>query len=262
MNTESSIDEVQIQKAADIIRESLRVVVLTGAGISAESGIPTFRDMNGLWEGHSVEEVATPRGWEKNPHLVWQFYHARRERLCHVQPNPGHYAIARLQELWKSRFTLITQNVDGLHQKSGNHDVLELHGSLYRTRCTTCGEIVTHSLDPLAAMPRCKTCEGLLRPDIVWFNESLPEPIWTKAVEAVNQANVLLVVGTSALVYPAASLIPLVRVHHKSRHHNPFGKAIEINLKSTEMSPEVDLGLYGPAGVILPKLVEYIEKKV
>src|SRR5206468_1138837 len=140
--------------------------VLTGAGVSAESGVPTFRDADGLWEGHPVEEVATPMAFERDPALVWKFYNARRANLRGVEPNPGHHALARLEDR-HGRVTVITQNVDGLHRRAGSRTVVELHGNLMRTRCTGCGAVEDRGLEPLGELPRCPRCEALLRPDIV-----------------------------------------------------------------------------------------------
>jgi NAD-dependent deacetylase len=133
-------DEQDLDRAADLLRSAKKVCVLTGAGVSAESGVPTFRAADGLWEGHRIEDVATPSGWRRDPRLVWQFYHARREKAGTVRPNPGHFALARMEERWGQGFTIVTQNVDGLHQRAGNKNVLEVHGSLWRTRCTACRE--------------------------------------------------------------------------------------------------------------------------
>jgi NAD-dependent deacetylase len=227
--------------------------VLTGAGVSAESGVPTFRGSEGLWEGHRIEDVASPEGFRRNPALVWQFYNARRANLRQVEPNPGHYALAELEQRWADRFTLVTQNVDGLHHVAGNRRVLELHGNLRRTRCLGCGEIRDRGLEQLEALPRCPRCGGPLRPDIVWFGEPLPEEIWEAAVWAAHSCDLLLVVGTSAVVYPAASLIPI------AKRGVPAARVVEINLTQTEATAQADLGLYGPSGVILPQLVRALE---
>lgn len=247
----------ELSRAADALRPAGRVCVLTGSGVSAESGVPTFRASDGLWEGHRIEDVATPAGWRKNPRLVWEFYHARRANVRTVRPNPGHHALARLEGRWGDRFTLITQNVDGLHRAAGNRHVYELHGSLYRTRCTICGEVVDQGLAPLPDLPRCH-CGGRLRPDIVWFNESLPHGIWEAAEAAALACDVLLVVGTSAVVYPAASLIGIAK--RRSEWHPGQGAAtvIEVNLTRTEASDLADVGLYGPSGQVLPQLVDLL----
>jgi NAD-dependent deacetylase len=236
--------------AADWLHEAERVSVLTGAGVSAESGVPTFRASDGLWEGHRIEDVASPEGFARDPRLVWDFYNARRANVKTVQPNPGHRALVKLEDRWGDRFTLITQNVDGLHRAAGSKHVLEIHGSLHRTRCLECDEVKDRGLVPLAPLPLCE-CGGPLRPDIVWFGEGLPEDVWSAAMMAAHDCDVLLVVGTSAVVHPAASLIPVAK-----RGRNPGAKVIEINLTETEASRFADIGLYGPSGEVLPRLVE------
>lgn len=240
-----------LQRAAEILGRAERIAVLTGAGISAESGVPTFRASDGLWEGHRIADVATPRGFRKDPRLVWNFYHQRRANVLQVEPNPGHYALVTLERHWGNHFTLITQNVDGLHRRAGSERVLEIHGSLFRTRCTECEETRSCGEEPLAELPPCPNCNGLLRPDIVWFEEMLPEEIWSQAIHAAENCDVLLVVGTSALVYPAASVIPRAK-----RARQPGATVIECNLTTTAVSSDVDLGLYLPSGQTLPILVE------
>src|SRR5262245_41255309 len=166
--------------AAWSLRRARRVAVLTGAGVSAESGVPTFRGAGGLWEGHRVDEVATPFAFERDPALVWRFYNARRNNLRSIRPNPGHFALQAIEEkLGPDRFTLITQNVDGLHTAAGSRNVLELHGNLARVRCTRCYAIEDRGGEELDDLPHCH-CGGLLRPDIVWFHEMLPDGIWER----------------------------------------------------------------------------------
>jgi NAD-dependent deacetylase len=237
-----------IERAAELLRAADRVAVLTGAGVSAESGIPTFRASDGLWEGHRVEDVATPHAWRRDPQLVWDFYHARRAKAGSVSPNPGHTALARLEAKWGDRFTLVTQNVDGLHQRAGSRNVLEVHGSLRRTRCTACHQETDQGLDPLPRVPSCDSCGGVLRPAIVWFHEPLPDDVWDAAQNAASNADVLLVVGTSAVVYPAAKLIPITRSNG--------GRVIEFNLTETEASRMADVGVYGPSGQTLPRVCD------
>jgi NAD-dependent deacetylase len=246
--TDSELER-SLDRAAELLRAARRICVLTGAGVSAESGVPTFRASDGLWEGHRIEDVATPFGWEKNPTLVWAFYNARRANVKTVRPNPGHVALAQMEDRWGDRFTLVTQNVDGLHRAAGSRNVLEIHGSLYRTRCTSCGEVSDRGLDPLADLPECH-CGNLLRPDIVWFHENLPEDVWEAAMMAAHECDVLLVVGTSAVVHPAASLVPIAK-----RSKSPGVPVVEVNLTQTDASHLADVGLYGPSGQVLPKLV-------
>lgn len=229
-----------------------RVAVLTGAGVSAESGIPTFRGAGGLWEGHPIEDVATPEGFHRDPALVWRFYNQRRAGLGTVQPNPGHHALVRLEKhLGAGNFALITQNVDGLHRAAGSRNVLELHGNLRRVRCTGCARLEDRGTDALDEVPRCPSCGEMLRPDVVWFGEALPQDVWLAAEAAARQCVCFLVVGTSAVVWPAAGLIVLAKDH--SAH------VIEVNVARTDASAIVDVGLYGPSGQLLPELMERIK---
>jgi NAD-dependent deacetylase len=248
--------ERELDRAAMWLGIANRVVVLTGAGVSAESGVPTFRASDGLWEGHPIEEVATPMGFARNPALVWQFYNARRDNVSRVRPNPGHFALKELEDRWGDRFTLATQNVDGLHRAAGSRNVLEIHGSLHRTRCTACRKVEDRGLEPLGDLPKCPGCAGLLRPDIVWFHEALPEDIWEAAMTAAHECDVLLVVGTSAVVHPAASLIPIAKRRSSWDNIRAGARVVECNLTRTEASSYADVGLYGPSGQVLPKLVE------
>ncbi|MCZ2340684.1 MAG: NAD-dependent deacylase [Bacteroidales bacterium] len=235
-----------LDRAAEQLRDARSVCVLTGAGVSAESGVPTFRASDGLWEGHRIEDVASPQGWNRNPQLVWDFYHLRRANVTQVQPNPGHHALARMEQHWGSdRWTLVTQNVDGLHQVAGSRHVLELHGSLRRTRCLDCGEIVDQGLKPMTGIPNCPDCQGILRPDIVWFGEMLPPDTWRAAERAARECTVMLVVGTSAVVYPAAGLIAIAV--GEGRKHPP-GIVLECNLTETDASTLADIHLFGPSG--------------
>jgi NAD-dependent deacetylase len=240
-----------LEKAARLVRLANRLAVLTGAGISAESGLATFRGAGGLWEGHAVEDVATPKAFERDPRLVWRFYNARRASLRTVRPNPGHEALVRLEERFGDEsFALITQNVDGLHRAAGNRRVVELHGNLARVRCTGCTRIEDRGQQELEELPRCSSCGALLRPDIVWFHEMLPHEAWTAAAEAVRDCGCLMVVGTSANVYPAAGL---VLVACQAGAH-----VIEVNLEQTAASPHADVQLLGPAGQILPRLLRML----
>lgn len=247
---EPEFDDPELARAAAVLAAARRVCVLTGAGVSAESGVPTFRASDGLWEGHHIEDVATPTGFRKDPGLVWKFYNARRANVKTVSPNPGHFALKAMEDRWGDAFTLATQNVDGLHKAAGSRNVLEVHGSLRRTRCLGCDEVKDRGLEPLGDHPLCE-CGGRLRPDIVWFHESLPEDIWEAAMVAAQECDTFLVVGTSAVVHPAASLVPIAK-----RSKRPGATVIEVNLTRTEASDLADIGLYGPSGRVLPKLVE------
>jgi len=254
---QDDLDRV-VRAAAQTLNRANRVAVLTGAGVSAESGVPTFRAADGLWEGHRIEDVASPDAFIRDPRLVWQFYNGRRANVGRVQPNPGHMALAQLERRFSGGFTLVTQNVDGLHQLAGNGNVLEVHGSLRRTRCTECGAVRDRGLDPLADLPTCELCAGLLRPDIVWFGEMLPTMVWERAVEAAETCDVFLVVGTSAVVHPAAGLINLAR--RAGWISGQKTTVIEFNLTQTVASDAADIGLYGPSGRMLPRVLEILNR--
>jgi NAD-dependent deacetylase len=229
----------------DRLRAAESVFVLTGSGISAESGLPTFRGVGGMWRTHRVEELASPDGFARNPQLVWSWYNERNAAHRRALPNAAHYALAELEKRYRD-FTLATQNVDSLHMRAGSHRLLELHGSLRVARCTSCGE--RRSLDasglPLEEIDH--RCGGRLRPDIVWFGESLPQDVWLQAAEAATRADVILVVGTSAVVYPAAAL---------ATHYAGSAYVAEINPEATAISEGVDCTLRGGAGETLTRLV-------
>ncbi|HET8548602.1 MAG TPA: NAD-dependent deacylase [Bryobacteraceae bacterium] len=229
------------------LQDAHSVCVLTGAGISAESGIPTFRGAAGLWRQFRAEDLATPEAFARDPKLVWEWYDWRRGLIAGAQPNPGHFALAQL-EARAPQFTLVTQNVDGLHRLAGSRDILEIHGSIWITRCTHCAIENRDERVPLPELPpRCGRCGALVRPGVVWFGEGLPRSIWDHAQQAAESAGVLLVVGTSAIVYPAASLVPLAKA--------AGARVIEINLDETPLSSCVDVSLRGPSGEILPQLI-------
>ena len=235
-----------LEPARLLLRQARSVAVLTGAGISAESGVPTFRGAGGLWKQFRAEDLATPQAFERDPRACWEWYDWRRGILAKVRPNPGHYALAD----WERRipqFTLITQNVDGLHAEAGNRSVLEIHGSIWILRCIACGREWKDRTFPLDLLPRCGACGGLARPGVVWFGENLNPEIWAAAERAVRSADVFLVVGTSAQVYPAASLAPLAR--------SAGVRIVELNLEPTPLSGFVDLALAGRSGEILPRLL-------
>lgn len=235
-----------LRRAREILVQAKRIAVLTGAGISAESGIPTFRGAGGLWKQFRVEDLATPEAFRRDPQLCWEWYDWRRGIISKIKPNAGHYALADLEQRGGG-FTLITQNVDGLHAAAGTQALLEIHGSIWKLRCTECASEWLDRTVPLALLPRCPACGGLARPGVVWFGENLDAKIWAAAEQAVSTCDVFLVVGTSALVYPAAGLVPLAR----SLHAN----IIEVNLEPTPVSGMVDIALTGPSGSILPQIV-------
>jgi len=227
------------------IRSSDRVAVLTGAGISAESGIPTFRGEAGLWKKFRPEELANFDAFMANPELVWEWYRFRRDIVRKSKPNAGHRALATWEQNVES-FTLITQNVDGLHERAGSANMIELHGNLERDRCLDCGRIDRSAEWSAAELPQC-SCGGRLRPDVVWFGEMLPEGAMDRAVEAAWSSDLFLTVGTSAVVQPAASL--------------PFAAKrqgallVEVNPEPTPVSEYADFALYGMAGEVLPTLL-------
>jgi NAD-dependent deacetylase len=223
------------------------MAVLTGAGISAESGVPTFRDaQTGLWAKFRPEELATPEAFRRHPRRVWEWYAARRAQAGSVQPNAGHHALAELEGRM-GEFALITQNVDGLHQRGGSRQVLELHGNVMRTRCFDEGVIVTAWPETDEVPPRCPRCGGLLRPDVVWFGEALPVQVLERARRAAHDCEMFLSVGTSGLVYPAAGLIDVAL--------SGIACVVEINPDPTPYANRVAYALAGPAGQVLPALV-------
>lgn len=191
-----------------------RVLVLTGAGVSAESGVPTFRGMNGLWEGHRVEEVASPEGFATDPRLVWRFYSLRREGAAKVHPNPGHVALAQLEQQLGARFLLATQNVDGLHARAGSRRLVAIHGELFQSRCVSCAQPFDDVKTYFDALPTCATCGGAVRPHIVWFGEMLDRAHLEQVEQFIFEAGqhlIFLAVGTSGQVYPAAGLVDAAR---------------------------------------------------
>lgn len=235
-----------MEQARAWIQSASSVVALTGAGISAESGIPTFRGAGGMWKSFRPEDLATPEAFTRDPKLVWEWYLWRRGLIARAEPNPGHYALARLEQR-APRFHLVTQNVDGLHDRAGSRKILKLHGDIWQVRCTGCGlERRDERLAFDEMPPRC-ACGGLLRPAVVWFGEMLEADVWQRAERAVAETELLLVVGTSAVVYPAAGLVPLAR--------RSGARIIEINLEETPYSASVDCSLRGKAAELLPKLI-------
>lgn len=247
----------EVERARRWVREAERIVVLTGAGISAESGVPTFRGDGGLWRTYRAEELATPGAFARDPRLVWEWYGWRRERVAACEPNAAHLALARLA-LDRDGVRIVTQNVDGLHTAAaraaaGERDPepalpIELHGSIFRVRCTACG---TRREDrgPIAAdredsLPRCGRCGSLLRPDVVWFGEALDPALLDEAARAAADADLCLVVGTSGIVHPAAGLPALTRAGG--------GRIVEVNPHPTPISDAAELCIRAPAAVAVP----------
>lgn len=234
----------------EAIRSAQSCLVLTGAGVSAESGLMTFRGMQGLWDDFNPQELATPEAFACDPKKVWEWYQWRREKLPLVQPNPGHLAIAEMEKYFQN-FLLVTQNIDGLHQRAGSVKMVELHGNLNRNKCSRCGIMIETLPDSDEVPPRCK-CGGRIRPDVVWFGEMLPEATLKKAWQMAGMADLLFSVGTSSVVQPAASL-GLV-----ARNNGAF--LIEVNLEKTELSGMFNQVFLEKAGQIMPLILEEIVK--
>jgi NAD-dependent deacetylase len=240
----------EIHMVAEKLRGARRAVALTGAGVSAESGVPTFRGADGLWRQFRPEELATPQAFARDPVLVWEWYDWRRQKVAACSPNDGHRALAEMgrRSVAPFEFDLVTQNVDGLHGLAGSSPVWELHGSLWSLRCTECSRAREDRTAPLPSIPpRCE-CGGLERPGVVWFGEALPSDVLARAFEAASRADVFLVVGTSALVHPAASL-PEVAGEQGAL-------VVEVNPELTPLSGLVDIRLAGPSAAILPRILE------
>lgn len=241
----------EVRQLAELLCNTNRVVVLTGAGISAESGIPTFRGEDGLWKKYRAEELATPTSFNQNPNLVWEWYDWRRGIIGQKAPNSGHKVLAQWENTFPS-FSLITQNIDGLHQKAGSKNILELHGNIWKMRCTKEGTITENHETPLKECPPvCSACEALLRPHVVWFGESLSPPVIQKAFLLSSNCEVMFVIGTSAVVQPAASL-PFTASESGA-------KIVEINPDPTPLTSYVNFSFRGKAGEILPLINESLK---
>ncbi|MBK9927657.1 MAG: NAD-dependent deacylase [Anaerolineales bacterium] len=233
-----------------LLLRTSKLVALTGAGASQESGLRTFRDAQvGLWAQYKPEDLASPEAFARDPKLIWDWYAWRREAIKAVRPNPGHYALVEIEKR-VSQFTIITQNVDGLHRMAGNQNVLELHGNIQRVRCSECYMFTEIWGDDMESVPKCESCGGLLRPDVVWFGESLPREQLEAAIEATRSCDVFISIGTSGVVQPAASLA------HAARHKGAV--VIEVNAEPTPLTSKVDYAFHGKSGEILPALVKAV----
>ncbi len=229
----------------------MRIVVLTGAGVSAESGIPTFRGKDGLWNKYDPQELATPEAFQRNPKLVWEWYDWRRQLIAKAEPNEAHRIIAKMEKEFED-FWLITQNVDGLHQRAGSKKVIELHGNIWKVRCIKCFAEYYEYKTPLDELPpKCKECGGILRPGVVWFGEALPEDALMKAYELSETADIFIVVGTSAQVYPAAEL-PFIAKRRGA-------KLIEVNPEETPVSPYANIHFKEKATTGMKKVYELLK---
>jgi NAD-dependent deacetylase len=228
------------------------ITILTGAGISAESGVPTFRGEDGLWNSHKVEELATIKALNANPELFWKFYTWRRQKLQGIEPNLGHYALVDMERLIQG-FVVLTQNVDNLHRRAGSKKLIELHGNLTRDRCTKCGQRYPAELGEFKIVPTCKKCDGLLRPDVVLFGENIEEKFLLTAQKASAACEVFFSIGTSSIVEPAASLPYLARANG--------AYVVEVNPEDTALTSHANEVYRKSAGEFLPQLTIAIEKK-
>ena len=233
------------------IKDFKKIVFVTGAGISQESGIPTFRGKDGLWRNYDAMKLATIDAFYEDPKLIWEWYNERRHNIFSASPNQGHMAIAELEKY--ANVTILTQNIDGLHQKAGSSQVLELHGSIVKIKCTVCDfheEIMTEFSE---IPPLCK-CGNILRPDVVWFGESLPQDVWKNAMIFASQCDLMVIAGTSLVVSPANTL-PIYAKQNGA-------VLVEINPEETEMSSEMDLVLRDTSGNTLPEFVSLFKNKL
>ncbi|MBA7609447.1 NAD-dependent protein deacylase Sir2 [subsurface metagenome] len=240
----------KIQKARDAIARAEKLLVFTGAGISKESGVPTFREADGLWEKFKAEDFATLDAFKRNPREVWKWYRERRALALKVKPNPAHYAVARLEEAHED-FLVATQNIDNLHQRAGAKKVLELHGNIMHSYCMKCGHLVDESAGELPGeVPSCpcEDCDGLMRPKVVWFGEQLDPHDLERSFQFASECDCCIVIGTSGLVYPAAQIPFLARRNDAT--------IIDVNPEPSAITPIADYFLAGPAGQIMPQLVE------
>lgn len=246
-----------IQYAADLVRDARYVVILTGAGVSKESGVPTFREaMDGLWSHYDPQQLATPHAFRANPQLVWEWYEWRRSLVSESMPNAGHMALAQLEQLHPGDILTVTQNVDDLHERAGSQRIVHLHGNIARNKCFDSCQGEPTLLDTLDATndskpPRCPYCGGMVRPDVVWFGETLPVHAINRAIEASQLCDVMLVIGTSGLVNPAAQL-PILAAQNGA-------SIIEVNPDTTPITPLAKVKLTGASGELLPQVIMALE---
>jgi len=272
------VDEKEMKKFHSAIADAKYVAVLTGAGVSAESGVPTFRGAGGYWRKWQAQDLATPQAFSKNPSLIWEFYHYRRETVSKCKPNRAHLALAAFEkrmEKEKKKFILLTQNIDRLHHAAGSKNIVEIHGTLWVTRCTQClderenrkipmcaalegkGAPNPEAQDasiPLKDLPSCEKCGGLLRPAVVWFNENLNEQIMQHVNEVLSQCDLFLVIGTSSVVYPAALFAP--RVSQRGV------EVAEFNIETTPATSDCTYAFQGKCGDTLPSALEISEEEL
>jgi NAD-dependent deacetylase len=250
--------DAAIQSATALLRSAQRPTVLTGAGVSKESGIPTFRDaMDGLWAKYNPHELASPLAFKRDPKLVWDFYKMRREKMRPAQPNPGHFALGALEQHYAA-LPIITQNIDDLHERGGSTRVIHLHGLIARNKCSaacqgepTLIDITTLTWDEAKEPPCCPHCKAFVRPDVVWFGEILPPNALNAAVKAIEITDLMLVIGTSGVVSPAAEM-PYVAKERGA-------KIIEINPHRSEITKLADVWVEAPSGEALPRIIEALE---
>ena len=246
---ESMAQVLDIKPATRLLFAAQRVACLTGAGVSAESGVPTFRDaQTGLWARFDPQQLASPQGFAEDPRLVWRWYMARLAGVEKATPNPGHQALAEMERHWP-HFALLTQNVDDLHERAGSTGVIHLHGSIARFYCNRCGTAYSLQADDrtVSQPPYCAACGGNVRPSVVWFGEGLQEEALAAAVDAVTNCDILLVIGTSGLVYPASQLPHIAK--------QAGSQVIEVNPEPGPLSSLADICLRGPSGEVLPQLL-------
>ncbi len=233
----------------DQIKDFKKIVFVTGAGISQESGIPTFRGKDGLWRNHDAMKLATIDAFYENPVLVWEWYNERRGNIFAAEPNLGHKAIAELEKC--ARVVVLTQNIDGLHQKAGSTRVLELHGSIVKIKCSVC-DFKDEMMAEFSEIPPLCKCGNILRPDVVWFGESLPQDVWQKAITFASQCDLMVIAGTSLVVSPANTL-PIY-----AKQNNAI--LMEVNPENTEMSSEMDLAIRNTSAITLPEFVSMFKE--